>query len=253
MSRRTGRLHAWVGAAAREPLIASSAKVSASALAAAAAIALGSAASWASAQTVAPAPIYTCIDASGKKLTSDRPIPECNSRDQRLLNPSGSVKRVLPPTPTADERSDMEARERDASSERAARQDAMRRDRNLLNRFPNEAAHRKARTAALDDVRKSIRQSDERLATLAAERKPLTDEAEFYVGRPLPLKLKNQLDANDASVEALRALGQNQRLEEVRIDQLYDAELAHLRKLWAGAQPGTLGLVVSGAASSAPR
>jgi hypothetical protein len=159
---------------------------------------------------------------------------------------------VVPPTPTADERSEMEARERDAAVERANHQDAVRRDRNLLARYPNEASHKKAREAALEDIRKSMRLSEARLAALANERKPLMDESEFYVGKPLPGKLKLQLDANDASFDAQRSLLQNQRQEVTRIEQLFDAELLRLRSLWAGAQPGSMG-VLAGAGASAPR
>ncbi len=198
----------------------------------------------------APAPlIYSCVDAAGKRLTSDRPIAECNAREQRVLNADGSVKRVLPPTLTADERADAEARERDAMAERAARQDAIRRDRNLMLRFPDEAAHRKARESALDDVRKSLRLSEARVAALQAERKPLMDEAEFYAGTSMPRKLRGQIDANDASLEAQRALVQNQQLEVVRINRLYDAELERVKKLWSGAQPGSMGVIAKPAAA----
>ncbi len=189
--------------------------------------------------------IYSCIDAAGKRLTSDRPIAECNAREQRMLNADGSVKRVVPPTLTADERADAEARERDAMAERAARQDAIRRDRNLMLRFPDEAAHRKARESALDDVRKALKLSESRVAALQAERKPLMDEAEFYTGSKMPLKLKGQIDANDASLEAQRALVQNQQLEVVRINKLYDAELERVKKLWSGAQPGSMGVIAT--------
>jgi len=195
--------------------------------------------------------IYTCTDASGKKLTSDRPIAECSGREQRVLNADGSVRRIVAPTPTAEERGEIEAREGKAAAERAARQEAVRRDRNLLARYPNEAAHRKAREAALDDARKALRTAEARIAALAAERKPLTAESEFYVGKPLPPKLKNQLDANDAMVEAQRRLTQNQQLEVARIDKGYDIELERLRKLWAGAPPGSLG-VMADASASAP-
>lgn len=186
-------------------------------------------------------PIYSCIDSSGKRLTSDRPIAECNAREQRVLNNDGSVKRVMPPTPTADERADMEAREREAATERAFKQDAIRRDRNLLARFPDEAVHRKAREGALDDVRKSLRLSETRIALLTAERKPLMDEAEFYAGKQLPPKLRNQIDGNDAALEAQRSLLLNQQLEVVRVNKLYDAEVERLKRLWSGAQPGSMG------------
>jgi len=203
------------------------------------------------AQQAAPAQIFTCTNAAGKKLTSDRPIPECNDREQRVLNADGSVKRIQGPVLTADERSESEIREREASADRARKLEAIRRDRNLLARFPNEAAHRKARIAALDDVNNALRISEARLAALARDRKPLTDDAEFYIGKPLPGKLKAQLDANDASVEAQRSLVQNQKLEVIRIDQLYDAELERLKRLWSGAQPGSMGMI-AGAASAPP-
>jgi hypothetical protein len=186
----------------------------------------------------AGAPIYSCVDASGKRLTSDRPIAECHDRDQRLLNGDGSVKTIVPPTPTPDERADAEARERQAITDRVMRQDAVRRDRNLLTRFPNEAAHRKAREAALDDSRKSMHRSDVRIDLLAKERKPLLDEAEFYVGKPLPAQLKQQLDANDAAVRAQVDLLQNQQAEIVRINALFDVELGRRAARFDGRAAG---------------
>ena len=204
----------------------------------------------------APAPIYSCIDASGKKLTSDRPIAECANRDQKILNADGSVRKLVPPTPTADESAEAELAARRAAAERSMQQDAVRRDRNLMLRFPNEAAHRKAREAALDDVRKAVRTSEERLKLLAIERKPLLDEAEFYPNGQLPAKLRQALDANDATVEAQRTLVLNQQAEVVRINTLFDLELERLKRLWGGAQPGSMGVLAvaqAPAAASAPR
>lgn len=208
----------------------------------------------AAAQAVKSGAIYSCIDANGKRLTSDRPIPECTSRDQRLLNSDGSVKQVLPPSMTADERAAYEARQQEEALARAQQREAVRRDRNLLQRFPNAAAHHKAREASLDDTRKSLSLSESRLEALEKERKPLMDEQEFYVGKQLPLKLKQAIDANDAATEAQRNLIQNQKAEQVRVNKIYDDELERLRRLWAGAQPGSLGVIASSEASaSAPR
>ena len=185
------------------------------------------------------ASIFTCTDAKGNRVTSDRFISPC-AGDQRELNADGSLKRIVPPTLTIDERTEEEARARAKEIEDNKRREAINRDRNLLTRFPNEPAHRKAREAALDDVRNAVKASEARVAALAKERKPLTDEAEFYAGKQLPPKLKQALDANDASTEAQRTLIQNQQVEVARINQLYDVELDRLKKLWAGAPPGSL-------------
>jgi Domain of unknown function (DUF4124) len=196
------------------------------------------------------AAIYSCVDANGRRLTSDRPITECLAREQRLLNADGSIRQVVPPSMTVDELAEAEAKKRQAEVDRTAHQDAMRRDRNLLNRYPNEAAHNKAREAALDDVRKGVKFSEDRLLELQRERKPLTDESEFYKGKKQPTKLKQQLDANDAAAAAQRSLVQNQKDEINRINSLYDVELARLKKLWSGMPAGSMG-VLSGASAPA--
>lgn len=196
---------------------------------------------WAAEPRNGGAGIFTCIDARGNRLTSDRPIPECVAREQRVLNRDGSVQRIIPPTLTAEERADMEAAEMRRAAQRKAQQDIVRRDRTLLQRYPDEAAHAKARAAALDSVRASVKLSEARLQDLSAERKPLLAETEFYVGKPLPTALKQQLDANDAATEAQRSLVHNQQAEIGRINTVYDIELARLKKLWAGAAAGSLG------------
>ena len=191
--------------------------------------------------TTAPGGIYTCTTADGRRLTADRNIDECRNREQKVLNRDGSVRNVVPPTMTAEEAAEAEARARAAALERAARADAVRRDRNLLARYPDEAAHQRARVAAADTVRAAINATEQRLRDLAAERKPLANEAEFYVGKPAPAKLRGQLDANDAAVDAQRSSALNQQAELDRINRLYDAELERLRRLWAGAPAGSLG------------
>jgi hypothetical protein len=185
--------------------------------------------------------IYTCTDERGRRLTADRPIPECANREQHLLNKDGSLQGVVPPTLTAEERAEKEQRERRLAEQRTAQADAVRRDRNLLTRYPNEATHLRAREAAIDTVRQAIKASEVRLRELTTERRPLATEAEFYQGKSLPPKLKAQLDANDVAVEAQRSSTTNQEAELGRINKLYDAELDRLRKLWAGAQPGSMG------------
>lgn len=213
-------------------------------------LALAADAAWAQAKP--PTGIYTCIDANGRRLTADRPIAACVHKEQQLLNSDGSVRAVIPPTPTAEERAAQELRDRAAAEARAAQADAVRRDRLLVTRFPDEAAHNKAREAAADTVRLAMKATEIRLRELEAERKPLRDEAEFYVGKTLPPKLRTAMDANEAAVEAQRNAAANQEAELVRINRLYDIELDRLRRLWNGAQPGSLGPMPPAPAAARP-
>jgi Domain of unknown function (DUF4124) len=197
--------------------------------------------------------IYSCVDGNGKRLTSDRPIAACSDREQRVLNPDGSVKEIVPPTMTTEERNAKELRERELVAERTNKADTIRRDRTLAMRFPNETTHQAAREAALNDVRKAVKASEARMALLATERKPLLDESEFYLGKALPPKLKQLLDANDAATEAQRTLIQNQQEEIVRISARYDVELERLKRLWSGALPGSMGGMPVTTVTAAPR
>jgi hypothetical protein len=184
--------------------------------------------------------IYRC-DVDGKKVTRDRPIAECSDRAQYLLNGDGSINREIPPTLTVEEREKKEQADLAREIKEARLKQESRVDRNLMQLYPNETAHRKARDKALDEFRASVKNLEARIVLLNKDRKPLLDEAEFYVGKSLPLKLKSALDANDASLAAQKALVQNQQSEVVRINATYDVELARLRKLWGGAPPGSLG------------
>jgi hypothetical protein len=187
--------------------------------------------------------IYTCVDSKGRKLTSDRPMIECLDREHRVLNRDGSMKTVLPPSMTAEERAVLEDAQRRKRVEEEQRKETIRHDRNLLARFPNRSAHDKARESALDNLSASIKLSEKRLDQLRKDLKPLNDEAEFYVGKELPGRLRAQFDYVQVATEAQNTLLQNQQAEMVRINTRYDEELVRLEKLWAGAQPGSVGSV----------
>jgi len=194
--------------------------------------------------------VFTCVANSGRTLTSDRLIAECMDREQRVLSREGLVLRVIPPSLTAEERAEKEARDQRLAAEKQAKADAVKRDRNLMQRYPNAEAHQKAREAALADLRTSIELSEARQRELVNERKPLIQESEFYVGKTLPAALRQQLDANEAAAGAQRDVQTNQKAELKRVNQLFDTELLRLKRLWAGAAPGSIGPAADEAASA---
>jgi hypothetical protein len=198
--------------------------------------------------------VFTCVANGGRTITADRPIAECMDREQRVLRRDGSLDRIIAPPLTAEQRAAKEARDRRLAEEKRAQTEAVRRDRNLLQRYPDRATHDKAREASLQAATEAMAMSERRLAELAAERKPIAQEAEFYKGKPLPPKLRQQFNANDGATEAQRAALQNLKAEVARVNAVYDGELDRLKKLWAGAPPGSLAAVAAAKAdNSAPR
>ena len=178
--------------------------------------------------------VYTCVDAKGRKLTADRPIPECTDREQRVLNPSGTVKQTVGPTLTAKEQAALEMKEKQALEERNRIAEERRRDKALLIRYPNKAVHDKERIEALGQVGAVKQAATIRLTELASQRSKLMEEMEFYKKDPTkaPLYLRRQLDDNAQSTTIQQRFIAEQDAEARRVNQRFDDELTRLRELW---------------------
>ncbi|HEY2560971.1 MAG TPA: hypothetical protein VGI48_14795 [Caldimonas sp.] len=130
---------------------------------------------------------------------------------------------------------------------------AVREDRRWLERYPDEASHRRAEAAELESVIVKLRIPNERLGDLLRQRKTLNEKAEFYKAGSLPRDLQRDVDANDASLNALRDVFRGVEQEITGIVDKYGEQREHLRKLWEGAAPGSLGAFVPRSASPAPK
>jgi hypothetical protein len=176
---------------------------------------------------------YSCVDANGRKLTSDRLIAACMDREQREISPNGTV-RVIAPRATAKELEAQAHAEREASDKRRAEARERAAERALLSRYPTKAALEAERAKALK-LTADLRQSAEhRIATLSKDRKVLDEEMEFYAKDPAraPADLRRKYDANDAELAAQRLTISNQQAEAKRINTRFDQEAAKLSKHW---------------------
>jgi hypothetical protein len=179
--------------------------------------------------------IYSCVDAKGRRLTSDRPIPECSDRDQKQLNASGTLKRIVPPVPTAIERAAQEERDRKAAEERQRLAEQKRMEKLLVARYPNQASHDTDRSKALLQVQDARASGQKRIAELREQRKKVDQEAEFYRNRApeqWPAQLRRQVEDNEQQVAAQQRFVTAQEEEKRRIAGRYDEELARLKRLW---------------------
>lgn len=156
--------------------------------------------------------IYSCVDDKGRKLTSDRPIAECMDRVQKELNPSGTVKRVLAPPPSATDRAQMA-------------------------RYPDRASHDKERATALEQFTAASGGAAKRLQELGEYRKGIVGELAFYKSTPgkAPSALKRRLDETDANIAAQKRLMDEQDAEKSRINKRFDDEAARLKPQWGAA------------------
>ncbi len=190
--------------------------------------------------------IYSCIDSKGRKLTSDRPIPECSDREQKVLNPSGTVRANVGPTLTAQERAVQEEKEKVLAQERARKDEDKRRDRALLLRYPDKGVHDTERGAALHQIDVVKAAAANRVGELKRQRVGLDEEMEFYKKDPskAPLRLRRQVDELAESLAVQIRFIADQENEIKRVTARFDEELVRLKLLWplrsaANPAPGT--------------
>ena len=182
----------------------------------------------------APAGIYNCIDSRGRNITSDRPIADCVDREQRELNPSGTTRRRIEPTYTAREQAERDERERQAALVALRQNEERRRERALLMRYPNVAAHERERKEAISQIDAVIHAARKRQAELVDERKKVDNELEFYKGdaSKAPASIRRQLDDNAQSALVQNRFIGEQEDEKKRVNARFDEERARLRQLW---------------------
>jgi len=197
--------------------------------------------------------IYTCVDGKGRTITQDRPIAECLDRTQQELTRSGTVKRQLGPSLTAQERAAQEAKDKQAAEVHAREAEEKHRDRALLLRYPNRGVHNQERATAIAQIDEVIKAASKRTVELAEQRKAVNSEFEFYAKDPgkAPPSLKRRLEENDSSMLVQKRFIRDQEMEKKRVNMRFDEELVKLKELWAlaGGAPADAAASMAGAAS----
>jgi hypothetical protein len=117
--------------------------------------------------------IYTCVDAKGRRFTSDRPISECLDREQKELNPNGTVRRVRPPVPTEVELAAQEQKDRQLAEDRQREAEHKRMDKLLLARYPTPAAFESERAKTLRAMQNNPEETRRATDRFAAEQQRL--------------------------------------------------------------------------------
>ncbi len=179
--------------------------------------------------------IYTCVDAQGRRLTADRPIAACSDREQRELNPSGTVRRLLAPALTERERAVEEDNARGESAERARAQEQLRRERAMLVRYPDQQTFDNDRRAALRQSDESVAFARQRIGELEKRHAEIEKSTHEFTSRSVavPQGLHQDAADNQQALSFQQNIVAEQQRDRQRIIQRYDADQVHMRELWA--------------------
>src|SRR3977135_3299443 len=147
--------------------------------------------------------MYKCVDARGKDYYTQVPPPECRGRDTQELNKSGTLIRrnpaAIPLTPAQEQALEAERRKKIEDEEKS--REERRKNLALLNTYSSEKDIEEARTRALAEAQGGIETPKRRTAGAQNRHKELEAEKEFYVKKPMPFKLKQEITNNDIEIK----------------------------------------------------
>lgn len=182
-----------------------------------------------------PSGIYSCEDANGRTISSDRPILDCSQRQLRVHNADGSIREVLAAPLTKEQQKIRTREEQQRQEEVWARKVQQARDRNLLQTFEDERALESMRRRSLADIDHEIKLATLRILSLDKELKIAQAEAERFKserpGRGLPFVYQQRITDAANAILAEDSLIKDRKEERDRVNVRFDADAKRLREL----------------------
>lgn len=180
--------------------------------------------------------MYLCKDASGRTITSDRPIPECADRAIKELDRSGMVRREIPPPLTPEQRREQKLKEAKAKADAVALEEQKQSDRLILARYASEKDIEASRKRSLDLVQEQLKRETKELAAAEKNLKAAQAEADVQMKKKVPsavLAKRRAADAEQAVLAAKKAIEERED-ELVQINAKYEQTLKRYREIVSG-------------------
>ena len=186
----------------------------------------------------AHAQIYMCKDASGRTITSDRPIPECADRKVREYGKTGVLKREIAAPPTAEEKRQQQLEEEKRKAEAAAAAEQKKSDNAMLSRYRNEAEIEVARGRSLAIIDEQIKRETTALTEAEKQQtqaRSALDAAAKKQPKPGQVLVRNVEEA-DRRVSEGRSRLKDYQEEHAKVNAKFDQTVKRFRELAGGAK-----------------
>jgi hypothetical protein len=182
---------------------------------------------------VAHAEIFICKDASGRTISSDRPIPECAGRAMRELGRNGLVKREIAAPLTPEEKRQKQLQEEKQKADAAAAEEQKKSDRAIMTRYSSEKDVEMARKRSLEPIQEQIKRANASITNSEKQLKQGQAEVENYKkkGAKPPVELRNRIELAEQSIKDEAKLIQGHEAEIAKINTNYDQTLKRYREI----------------------
>lgn len=181
----------------------------------------------------AQAQIFVCKDASGRTLTSDRPIPECADRAMRELDKRGNTRREIPAPMTAEERRQQQLREEKRKADEAAADEQKREDRLIRMRYRSEADIEAARKRSVEGINERLKRDRSDLAAAEKQRQQAQSDVDPQKKKnaAIPVGMQRRVEDANQTVETAKKQIRDDEAELAQVTARFDATLKRYREL----------------------
>ena len=180
--------------------------------------------------------LFKCKDAKGNNYYTQTPPIECTGKELDELSKEGTVVKRRGPALTPEQQAAREAEEKRKKEEELAAKEERRKNQALLNTYSGVKDIDDSRQRALKQVEQAKKEIDQRIADAQKRSKSLASEKEFYVNKPLPKKLQDDIKNNEMDIKVQQDALAAKTKEIDEINAKYDADKQRYLQL-TGARP----------------
>ena len=180
--------------------------------------------------------MYKCKDSKGKTYYTQTPPAECLGKEMEELSRQGTVIRKREAMQTPEQLAAREAEEKRKKEEEALAREEKRKNQALLNTYSSEKDIEDGRQRALKQSEQAAKEIEKRIAETQKRAKALAAEKEFYLKKPMPKKLQDDIKNNDMDLKTQEVALAAKKKELGEINAKYDEDKRRYLQL-TGAKP----------------
>jgi hypothetical protein len=185
-------------------------------------------------QATAANALFCCNDEHGKQVCGDLLPQACYGRAYREIGSSGRTLRNVEAPLTAEQRAQRAAEEATRKAQETALKEQKRKDQALLDTYGTEKDIATLKLRAEQDVNRSIKAAEAKIAEAQLQRKKFEDEAEFYKKKQLPPEIAKGLRDLDYEIAAQQSVIASKKKDLEVIGQKFEEDRRRFLELSRG-------------------
>src|SRR6266480_3584983 len=175
---------------------------------------------------------YRCVGKDGKKYYGSTVPTQCLGQPVEQLSTSGIVVKRISPEGDEKDRLAKEAEAKKKREDEAAAREAARRNRALLSTYTSEQDIDEARSRALADNEKAIKDVELHIDAIKKRQASYDKELEFYKGNnKAPARLQEDIKDAEIDLQAQEDLLAAKKKDANNINARYDNDKKRYREL----------------------